>query len=157
MERVLLKEDNYLEWTDYIRNELLARGLWNIVLGIKEKPRKPAAPTAAAGGKGKAKEDEDPKPGSAAAILAKAQLEADMVSETTPESDEAVYMSDFRRYMIQRDTYLDDVGKATAEIRRSLHPSLRRRYNDTVYDASPALLWKAIEKDCNRVAEMDGM
>jgi hypothetical protein len=168
MERVLLKEDNYLEWTDYIRNELLARGLWNIVLGIKQKSRKPVAPkTAAAGGatgksdvKGKAKEDDEdgPKPGSAAAILANAQLqvEAEMVSETTPESDEAVYMSDFRRYMIQRDTYLDDVGKATAEIRRSLHPSLRRRYNDKLYDASPALLWKAIEKDCNRVAEMDG-
>jgi hypothetical protein len=45
MERVLLKEDNYLEWTDYIRNELLARGLWNIVLGIKERPRKPAVPS----------------------------------------------------------------------------------------------------------------
>jgi hypothetical protein len=25
MERILLKEDNYLEWTDDIRNELLAR------------------------------------------------------------------------------------------------------------------------------------
>jgi hypothetical protein len=73
MEGVLLKEDNYLEWTDYIRNELLARGLWNVVLGIKERPRKPAVPnsasttTAATGGakgKGGAKEDEDdPKPG----------------------------------------------------------------------------------------------
>jgi hypothetical protein len=132
MERVLLKEDNYLEWTDYIRNELLARGPWNIVLGIKEKPRKPAAPksvstttAAAGGGRGKAKEDEDdPKPGSAAAILAKVQLEAEMVSETTPESDEAVYMSDFRRYLIQRDTYLDDVktGEGREGSRRSGWP-----------------------------------
>jgi hypothetical protein len=79
-----------------------------------------------------------------------------MVSEMTPESDEAVYMSDFRRYLIQRETYLDDVGKATAEIRRSAHPSLCKRYNDQVYDSMPALLWKAIEKDCNRVAEIDG-
>jgi hypothetical protein len=41
MERVLLKEDNYLEWMDYIRNELLTRGLWNIVLGINGRPQKP--------------------------------------------------------------------------------------------------------------------
>jgi hypothetical protein len=45
MERVLLKENNYREWGSYVRNELLARGLWDIyiVQGITEAGATPKA------------------------------------------------------------------------------------------------------------------
>ncbi|KAI5856599.1 hypothetical protein BZA05DRAFT_471624 [Tricharina praecox] len=58
-------------------------------------------------------------------------------NEETPESTDPSYMSDFRRYLIQRDTYKDKIGLATAEIRRSLDPSAD------------------IEKDFDRVAKID--
>jgi hypothetical protein len=133
MERVLLKEHNYLEWEENIRDELLARGLWGIVEGTTERPLKPTAPV------GK-KED---------------AAEDTAVSETTPESTDSVYMSDFRRYLIQREKYIEKVGMATAEIRRSLDPSVRRRYADKRYISAPDVLWQDIARDCNRVAKMD--
>ncbi|KAA8895290.1 hypothetical protein FN846DRAFT_997275 [Sphaerosporella brunnea] len=129
MERVLLKEHNYLEWEEYIRDELLARALWGIVEGTTKPPQKPI-----------------PKTETAAAAP---------VDPDTPESTDSVYMSDFRRYLIQRDTYNDKVGMATAEIRRSLDPSVRRRYADKKYIKAPDVLWKDIEKDFNRVAKID--
>jgi hypothetical protein len=163
MEPVLLTENNYLEWEAYIRNELLARGLWDIVQGIRERPQKPAVPksassttTAATGGAKRESKDgaeDDFKSGSAAAIRKNAQ--AMMVSETTPESDEVVYMRDFRQYLVRRENYIKDVGKTTAEIRRSLHPSFRKRYNEKLYDSAPTLLWQVIEKDYRRVANID--
>jgi hypothetical protein len=49
---------------------------------------------------------------------------AQLVTETSPESTDSVYMTDFRRYLIQRKAYIEKVGMATAEIRRSLVPSV---------------------------------
>jgi hypothetical protein len=64
-------------------------------------------------------------------------------------------MSDFRRYLIQRETYIEKVGMATAEIRRSLDPSVRRRYADKKYISAPDVLWQDIARECNRVAKID--
>jgi hypothetical protein len=75
------------------------------------------------------------------------------VNETTPEAKDAVYLSDFRRYLIQRENYIKDVGRATAEIRRSIHPSLRKQYDDILYDSAPGLLWQTIEKNRKRIAK----
>jgi hypothetical protein len=144
MERVLLKEHNYLEWEEYIRDELLARGLWGIVEITTERPRKPTVPVAAGGVKG-GKED-------AAGDLESASA---AISETTPESTDSVYMSDFRRYLIQREKHIEKVGMATAEIRRFLDPSIRRRYADKRYISAPDVLWQDIARDCNRVAKID--
>jgi hypothetical protein len=165
MERVLLKENNYQEWASYVRNELLARGLWDIVQGITERPRNPEVPesasttTPATGGApgGVKKADGDGEAGASAAadILAGVQARMTAVNETTPESRDAVYLSDFRRYLIQRENYIKDVGKATAEIRRSIHPSIRKQYEDILYDSAPGLLWETIEKDRKRVAKID--
>jgi hypothetical protein len=140
MERVLLKEHNYPEWEEYIKDELLARGLWGIVEGTTERPRKPTVQVATV------KEDSESEPPVGT---------AQMVSETTPESTDSVYMSDFRRYLIQHETYIEKVGMATAEIRRSLDPSVRRRYADKKYISAPDVLWQDIERDCNRVAKID--
>jgi hypothetical protein len=137
MERVLLKEHNYPEWEEYIRDELLARALWGIVQGTTQPPRKPTVPK---GTKSNTTETE---------------TAAAPVDSETPESTDSVYMSDFRRYLIQRDTYNDKVGMATAEIRRSLDPSVRRRYADKKYISAPDVLWTDIEKDFNRVAKID--
>jgi hypothetical protein len=131
MERVLLKEHNYPEWEEYIRDELLARALWGIVQGTTKPPRKPTP---------NSKTKTEPAAGTE-------QID----NEETPESTDSVYMSDFRRYLILRDTYNDKVGMATAEIRRSLDPSVRRRYADKKYITAPDVLWKDIEKDFNRV------
>jgi hypothetical protein len=79
MERVLLKEKNYQEWASYVRNELLARGLWNIVQGITERPRKPEVPesasttTSATGGAKKADGDGEAGASATADILAGVQ------------------------------------------------------------------------------------
>jgi hypothetical protein len=64
-------------------------------------------------------------------------------------------MTDFRRYLIQRETYIEKVGMATAEIRRSLDPSVRRRYADKKYISAPDVLWQDITRDCNRVAKIN--
>jgi hypothetical protein len=128
MERVLLKEHNYPEWEEYIRDELLARALWGSVQGTTKPPQKP---------------------------IPKTKTETTPVGSETPESTDSVYMSDFRRYLIQRDTYNDKVGMATSEIRRSLDPSVRRRYADKKYISAPDVLWADIEKDFNRVAKID--
>ncbi|KAA8895292.1 hypothetical protein FN846DRAFT_344835 [Sphaerosporella brunnea] len=107
--------------SSFNRDELLARGLWGIVEGATKPPQKPT-----------------PK--------IKTETAAAPVDPETPESKDPVYMSDFRRYLIQRDTYNDKVGMATAEIRRSLDPSVRRRYADKKYITAPDVLWKDIEK-----------
>jgi hypothetical protein len=138
MERVLLKEHNYPEWVEYIRVELLARALWGIVKGTTKPPQKPIPTT-------KTEPAADTTTATATAP----------VDSDTPESTDPVYMSDFRRYIIQRDTYNDKVGMATAEIQRSLDPSVRRRYTDQKYIAAPDVLWADIEKDFKRVAKMD--
>ncbi|KAA8895051.1 hypothetical protein FN846DRAFT_998118 [Sphaerosporella brunnea] len=116
MERVLLKEHNSLEWEEYVRVELLSSTLWRIVQGTTKLPQKPIPKTNT--------ENTD------------TTATAAPVDPETPESTDSVYMSDFRRYLIQRDTYNDNVGMATAEIRWSLDTS-------------------DIEKDFNRVAKID--
>jgi hypothetical protein len=84
VERVLLKQPNYLDWEEYIRDELLARGLWAIVEGTTERPRNPTVAAVAGGVKGR-KQD-----AAQASESASAAGTAQMVSETTPESIESV-------------------------------------------------------------------
>jgi hypothetical protein len=149
MERVLLKEHKYLEWEEYIRDELLARGLWVIVEGTTERPLKPTVPVAAGGVKGRKQDAAEDSESASAAVTAQ------LISETIPESTDSVYRSDFRRYLIQREKHIEKVGMATAEIRRSLDPSVRRRYADKKYISAPDVLWQDIARDCNRVAKID--
>jgi hypothetical protein len=144
----LLKQHNYLEREEYIRDELLARGLWGIVEGITVRPRKPTVPAAVTGVKGwKQDAAEDPESASAAGT-------GQMISETTPESTDSVYMSDFRRYLIQRENYIKDVGMATAEMRRSLDSSVRQPDNDKKYIHVADALWQDIPTDCKRVEKI---
>jgi hypothetical protein len=86
---------------------------------------------------------------------ATAAVTAQLISETTPESTDSVYMSDFRRYLIQREKHIDKVGMATAEITLSLDTSVRRRYADNKYISASDVLWQDIARDCNRVAKID--
>ncbi|KAA8894778.1 hypothetical protein FN846DRAFT_894767 [Sphaerosporella brunnea] len=161
-ERVSLQENNYQEWASYGRNELLARGLWDIVQGITERPRtrevpeSPLTTTSATAGPTTNSATTRASGASAAAdILARVQARMAAVNETTPEPKDAVYLTDFQRYLIQRENYIEDVGKATAEIERSIHPSLRKQYDNILYDSAPSLLWQQIEQDRKGIAKID--
>ncbi|KAA8894596.1 hypothetical protein FN846DRAFT_894936 [Sphaerosporella brunnea] len=79
MKRVLLKEHNYLEWEENIRDELLPRGLWGIMEGTTEPPLKPTAPVATGDVKGK-KED------AVAVLSAKQPQSRPMLSSTSRKS-----------------------------------------------------------------------
>jgi hypothetical protein len=63
-------------------------------------------------------------------------------------------VNDFRRYLIQTETYIKAVGMATAEIRRSLDSSVPKHYNDKKYNPAPDALWHDIATDCKRVAKI---
>ncbi|KAA8912539.1 hypothetical protein FN846DRAFT_903527 [Sphaerosporella brunnea] len=68
----------------------------------------------------------------------------DAVNEITPVSKDAICLNNFRRYRTQRENYIKDARKATAEIRRSIHAFLGKQYGDILCDSAPGLLWETI-------------
>jgi hypothetical protein len=99
---------------------------WGIVEGTTERPRKPTVPEAAGGVKGRKQDAAEDSESASAAVTAQ------MISETTPKSTDSVYMSDFRRYLIQREKHIEKVGMATA-VSGSLCSKLKALCRQEVY------------------------
>jgi hypothetical protein len=158
METILLRDTNYREWVDYIKADLMAKDLWNVVSGAVTHPIKPLAPTSPAAsatessgynGKQRATEDESNYASDTPRFIS-------ALSEETPaERTASAFLAELCRYLVQREVYLEKLDRATAEIRKSLHPSIRKHYAASAYDEAPTLLWAAIQQDRDHVCTVN--
>ncbi|KAA8895441.1 hypothetical protein FN846DRAFT_894153 [Sphaerosporella brunnea] len=125
MARVLLKEHNYLEWEEYIRDELLARALWGIVQSITKPPQKPTPMT-------------------------KTETAAAPVNTKTPASTHSAYMSNFHRYLIQLDPSNDKVDNRCATAPDVLWKNIDKGFNRATKNDANVGLYKV-----NAIREAD--
>jgi hypothetical protein len=148
METILLQDTNYREWVDYIKADLMAKDLWNVVLGVVTHPIKPRAPTSP---KSAASATESSGyNGTQSATEDESNYASDtprFISALSAETPAEWTASGFLVELLHREIYLGKLGRATAEIRKSLHPSIRKYYAASAYDEAPTLLWAAIQQD----------